>query len=296
MVMAVIGILVALVVPAVQQARESARRTFCISNLRQLGAAMHAYHDTHRFLPPGNSNSYSTFVVLLPHLEHGNLYLRVDLSRTVRDPQNQVIANTQLSILQCPSDAGYRRGAALTCYVVNGGTGLHVEGHFRGMFTIPAGGEIQGGGWISMPSVTDGLSHTAAFSELLVGDGSIDSRRIVGSVKPGFRDATKADEFVKACQEPSVLTRPVGKHSRGYPWINGNHPSTIYNHVAPPNHRACTNGGSVPDGSFPAASLHGGGVNVCLGDGSTRYVSAAVDAAVWRGVGSRDANDSVADF
>ena len=161
---------------------------------------------------------------------------------------------------------------------------------------MPALGLDRGGGWLKFSSITDGLSNTAGFSEILVSDGSRHNLRIVGSVEPMFRDPGRSNEFVVGCDSPATLGRPVSKGDRGFPWFDGNHPSTLYNHVASPNHRACTNSGGVPDGSFPASSLHSDVVNVCLTDGSVRGISAMIDQNTWQAVGSRAGGEVVSEF
>ncbi|MCA9035966.1 MAG: DUF1559 domain-containing protein [Planctomycetaceae bacterium] len=292
----VIAILMALILPAVQQARESARRTQCVSNLRQLGIAMHSYADVYQFVPPGNTNGYSAFVLLLPFLEQSSLYAEFDLASLAQDSSNSRFHRTPLAILNCPSDPGNKGSIAQNNYVANAGSGLHESGQFRGVFTIPALGGQRGGGWIRFDSITDGLSNTAGFAEILVSDGSRHNLRIVGSVKPAFRDSGQSAEFTQKCDSPETLTRRVSTGDRGFPWIDGNHPTTLYNHVAPPNHRACTNDGSVPDGSFPVSSTHGLTANVCLVDGSVRGISSHIDQKTWQAIGTRAGAEVVSEF
>jgi prepilin-type N-terminal cleavage/methylation domain-containing protein/prepilin-type processing-associated H-X9-DG protein len=107
-VIAIIAILVSLLLPAVQQAREAARRTQCKNNLKQLGLAFHNYHDVYRCFPmarPSSSPKYGHLVSLLPYLEKGTLSGKFDETAPggFADPANQTIANTQVSIIRCPS-------------------------------------------------------------------------------------------------------------------------------------------------------------------------------------------------
>src|SRR5687768_241506 len=80
-VVAIIGILIALLLPAVQAAREAARRTQCNNNLKQIGLALHGYHDTYKLLPAGSydNNELSWHVYVLPYLERAELFEQFDL-------------------------------------------------------------------------------------------------------------------------------------------------------------------------------------------------------------------------
>ena len=117
-VIAIIGVLVGLLVPAVQQVREAASRMTCTNNLKQIGLALHSYHDTYKVFPPGyidrNTNPASTpdndlgpgwgwASFLLPYLEQGNLYNQIDFKQGVASTRNKALAQQPLTIFQCPS-------------------------------------------------------------------------------------------------------------------------------------------------------------------------------------------------
>jgi prepilin-type N-terminal cleavage/methylation domain-containing protein/prepilin-type processing-associated H-X9-DG protein len=152
-VIAIIGILVALLLPAVQAAREAARRTQCSNNLKQVGLALHNFHDTQKYFPPGgitNSTSATALatkktlnlpvdvfhgwaVFILPYMEQQNLYDRYRRDLDWRDPLNQQVRETPLHTLICPSSPSHPRfdsftnatfgpiRAAATDYGVNNG-------------------------------------------------------------------------------------------------------------------------------------------------------------------------------
>ena len=121
-VIAIIAILIALLLPAVQQAREAARRTQCRNNLKQIGLGMHNYHDTHKFLPPQNSNGGgdwrgSSFVLMLPYEDQNNIY--VQLNFNVSGVESQVLASgktlnaTRVPVYICPSEPVPNNGATI---------------------------------------------------------------------------------------------------------------------------------------------------------------------------------------
>lgn len=293
-VVAVIAILVALLLPAVQQAREAARRMSCKSKMRQLGIAMHAYHDVHRLLPSGvAANGTSAFAAMLPHLDQTAIYRRIDFLHSVFDDTNRELRESvPLPILWCPSDISNVFPNS-TNFVANNGSGKHVDGRFEGLFTVMNSDHyFFKGGPISCEDVTDGLSNTAAFSELLVADDSQNPRRAVWEAPA----STDVDSLCDACQS-LVTSQQIGNPwDRGRPWLDGAQLSTLYDHSQTPNRLACTENGTVPLGLFPAASNHSGGVNVCFGDGSTRFVNDSIDRIVWRAVGTRRSGETVADF
>jgi len=117
-VIALIGILIALLLPAVQAAREAARRMQCANNVKQIGVAMHNYHDAHRCFPPGNVVTGMPVVMsgwsvpartnwaisLLPYLEYENLYDQYDHNVPNRHPANKSVRETQVPVYSCPSD------------------------------------------------------------------------------------------------------------------------------------------------------------------------------------------------
>ncbi len=107
-VIAIIAILIALLLPAVQQAREAARRSQCKNNLKQLGLAIHNYHDVHDAYPMSSNhrvsgqNGFSWIAMTLPFLDPGPLYQKLDLNRTLIDtggPNNRALIQTPLTAL-----------------------------------------------------------------------------------------------------------------------------------------------------------------------------------------------------
>jgi prepilin-type N-terminal cleavage/methylation domain-containing protein len=128
-VLGIIGLLISLLLPAVQSARESARRIMCANNLKQIGLALHHFHETRGFFPPGAISGTNTQAAtttskrlaipsgvthgwapfLLPFVEQQNLFDRYDFQFDWRDPANQVVRTTPLAIFICPSTPGRNR-------------------------------------------------------------------------------------------------------------------------------------------------------------------------------------------
>src|SRR5262245_268971 len=105
-VIAIIGILISLLLPAVQAARESGRRTSCSNNLHQLGLALQLHHDTRQFFPPGTTNGMSQHALLLPFMELSVLSDKIDWNVPYNDPANDLVRTTIVPSFLCPSDGG----------------------------------------------------------------------------------------------------------------------------------------------------------------------------------------------
>ncbi len=171
MVIAIIGILVALLLPAVQMAREAARRSQCGNNLRQIGLAMHLYHEAHETFPAGGVEwrpwgdttkrqlAWSAF--LLPYLEQQNLYDEIDLTKAFDAPENGGPAATVLSVYVCPSST---RGKQL----VDGRGPCDYGGIYGERISSPNNppkGTMLYDCWISTAEIRDGTSNTLLISE-----------------------------------------------------------------------------------------------------------------------------------
>jgi len=122
-VIAIIAILIALLLPAVQQAREAARRSTCKNNLKQLGLALHNYHDAHRAFPPsrldpkveiednaGNDSSYHSWTtMILPYIDQGNIYNNMNYNSAWSALVNRPMVSRQIPVFACPSTPGDNR-------------------------------------------------------------------------------------------------------------------------------------------------------------------------------------------
>ena len=103
-VIAIIGILIGMLLPAVQSIREAARRTQCMNNVRQLGIALLSHEEALGDFPPGRTDLHSWASYLMPYLEQENVSDQIDLSKPWFDRANQVAVSTQIPTLICPSN------------------------------------------------------------------------------------------------------------------------------------------------------------------------------------------------
>ena len=300
-VIAIIAILIALLLPAVQQAREAARRTQCRNNLKQLGLALHNYHDQNKMFPamqfgsnavgaggigdaiPGNG--HSGFVSLLPFIDQAPLYNQISSAAMPYDYPWGSFAPWRVQIpgFLCPTSPdteGYNNlghgnrsyrfcmGDTIANTVNNGATGTVFN--TRGMF-----GTLSS---TKMRDVTDGTSNTIAMAEReLGGKGHTGTnKQVLGrtaasvaslSTNPGGCLATAAGNSYLSSQT-------VVKWSAGMLWAAGMPFYSGFHTVLPPNSPSCSSGADDEVyGLYSASSLHEGGVHVLMADGAVRFVS-----------------------
>ena len=180
-VIAIIGILVSLLLPAVQFAREAGRRTQCSNNLKQIGIACHTYHDSLKALPPGitRSQSISTHAHLLPYMEQQPVYQLIYFNSRWDDPLNAPAAAQKIPTFLCPSDPQSSTPPlwAGTNYRASQGSGIlfglpsTTVGNSNYNFPAPNGVFYNSSG-TTFGEITDGLSNTACFSEHTKGDSN----------------------------------------------------------------------------------------------------------------------------
>jgi len=168
-VLVIIGLIAALLIPAVQSAWEAARRSGCANNLRQLGIATNAYIADKNCLPVGG-NGFSAFAMLLPYLEQKPLYDSMNFSAghlIFSGPLNST-ARVRLPGLLCPTDHPFSEAPPSTSYAVNFGVGYTKKsGNFanaNGPFSFSDTGSI-----VRPQTITDGMSHTVGMAEWKLG-------------------------------------------------------------------------------------------------------------------------------
>jgi prepilin-type N-terminal cleavage/methylation domain-containing protein len=301
-VIAIIAILIALLLPAVQQAREAARRTQCKNNMKQIGLALHNYHDVFNMFPYASGAAATTvvgnptmprvknqtgWVLLLPYFEQAALYSSLDHSaamgswmNTAASPlasggpttANAAASNIKLAALLCPSDSGknffagfdgnYGCAAGIPSYKST--YGFSANGQPYGLWsndpqaTRPMFGASSN---TNMRDLTDGTSNTVAITEttLNVYDGITGSWSCSQHVGNGV-------DFVNLNGQRKINDWDCCGWGPGTPWSIKNPAGTLGEWGTP-------------------GSMHTGGVQVLLGDGSVRFISENIDATTRQRLG-----------
>ncbi|EAQ76916.1 hypothetical protein DSM3645_11636 [Blastopirellula marina DSM 3645] len=276
-VIAIIGVLIALLLPAVQQAREAARRIQCSGNLKQLGLAMHNYHDVNRSLPIGyygDQTGDGWIKGLLPYLEQNamaDIWLE-DKNYNDGSTNETVVCNTRLSILTCPSDtpASWYHTIPQYNYAVNlGNTSTFRSSPLNGVTF--AKGPFHNENDHTMPStkpcityglrdITDGTSNTLMMMEVRQGMEKTDLR---GLTWWGPGSGVSA-HYGPNSTSPDVL-------SSGFCVTN------------PLQGMPCTGTGAT---LFSSRSQHPGGAQAVMCDASVQFYPETIDVAAWRSMGT----------
>ena len=307
-VIAIIGILIGMLLPAVQQVREAARRTQCANNIRQLTLAAHNHESTFKYFPDpaaGSLEGYSLIAKTLPYVEQINLQNQIDFEQDLLQglPWNPTInplyadlVGQRISILECPSDDGIpfleENGAvwAGSNYFGNSGTATGV----LYVTSQPTNGVFWRGSSTGFQDLTDGSSNVVMFTETLFGlrgdptTELIDAQKQQARVSGGAPGSISAEDLVN-------LTPTSYEGRRAGQWIRNLPYQGMINAFFPPN-------SPQPDVHFhgdsmsAARSNHSGGVNVSLCDGSTRFVADRVDLQVWRNLFDRNDGAVLGEF
>ena len=290
-VIAIIGVMVSLLLPAVQAAREAARRSQCSNNMKQIGLALHNYHSSYNKLPfswggttpPSGSPGYSAVSQLLTFMEQTALHEQIDFSLPIINPKNDNARLTEIPMLRCPSDLlnpQVQSGGAINYMANVGNQHLWLDPNSQN-------GVFSRGKQLRFRDVLDGLSNTAAFAERMLTDGNNGMLSLDSDVFLGMTSPNTPDEAISMCY--AIDTTNLANQFplfMGAPWINGQH---VYLHVDVPNRRSC---GFFPTkATMPASSRHIGGAYTLMADGSVQFVTQSVDLTIWRAVGSRAGNE-----
>lgn len=291
-VIAIIGILVSLLLPAVQQARAAARRMQCSNNLKQIGIALHNYHDQWRTFPPYAigphlaSRRLSFMVGLLPFLGEGPVYDQIDFKTVPRPWRPHPAWETEFNVMLCPSDILYRERTRYGRKSYHASVGTTIKDYTQnrectGMFSFANVTATQ--------DIRDGLSNTIAITE--VGIGNPDRSSVIGRIAYNVGDGRSGSllhDNPAICFSTLDPTRP--KHylatqevnpdgwSPGVTWADGLGTFSAVHTVMPPNGPSCSAGNRPPHwGIVAPSSHHRGGVNVLFGDGAVRFMNELID-------------------
>ncbi|MCA9084150.1 MAG: DUF1559 domain-containing protein, partial [Planctomycetaceae bacterium] len=317
----IIAILIALLLPAVQQAREAARRTQCKNNLKQIGLALHNYLDSYNTFPPAFASDYTTsnpqgtgggewsiHARLLPYLEESNLYNQADLTFSYSDSVNAGIAPQRIGAYLCPSEVNDRARES-------SGVAVHYPvtyGYNGGTWRVWTNSSRQAGDGAFAPNsrfgtqhFTDGTSNTLGFSEVKAFTAyNRDGDSGTATIPAGPADV-----------DSLIASGGSNKADSGHTeWVDGRVHQTGFTVTLPPNstvtvpgearpgegdYTSCREDSSCTGPTYAAVtsrSWHVGVVQSLLMDGSCRSISENIDLGTWRNLGQRNDGNVIGEF
>ena len=318
-VIAIIAVLIGLLLPAVQKVRGAAARIKCANNVKQIGLALHGYHDANNALPPNGiftwngaamvqTSPWSASSRILPFIEQENLFHNIALN-TPYSKQPFVTSN-RVGTFICPreindrgsgTDATYGNKNWTLNYAVNLGTWAVLTNKPRGMMT--GDGAFSPNRGYRLTDLTDGTSNTLGMAEVKSYtprlSGAVNSATYSSWPPPSSPGDVGA--YPTAPFDPSKVT-----HAE---WVDGKvHETGFTTAFAPNTVVPVSSGGTTYDVDFVSAteanagdtyaavtarSYHDGGVNVLLMDGSVRFVGNGIALATWRALGTRAGGEVV---
>lgn len=320
-VIAIIAILISLLLPAVQAAREASRRVQCTNGMKQIGLALQNYIAAYDTMPPAGSvdvtgNSIGTGRVsqtasihlrLTNYLEQRAVYDAYNFALGDVVAGSAVAANTTVMAINipgylCPSDSnpgstndlagGYDATVACINYGVNAGANRQYYGGRVNGVAWWLGGNAQFGQVVRLPSIIDGTSNTAAFSEWIKGRS--------GQNAPGLNLVYAIAQYANGgplqdVQVCGIATTPLWDFKGEYWTLQDTGRGGPYYHIMPPDQPACAVSaafGNV-DSFIGPSSFHPGGANVLFMDGSVRFIKSTVAVATWNALGTRAGGEAI---
>lgn len=326
-VIAIIAILIALLLPAVQQAREAARRTQCKNNVKQLGLALHNYHDTFLTFPPGGVSSVTSGApyqgwgwntMLLPYMDQAPLYNQFNFSNSmqVTITAQPTLMATQIGALRCPSDVGQNIvnfvnvAPTVPAAVTPGATQTNMFGRSNYLGVV---------GWSITPVNPSGLlqgvpPQTANYrgifganSKVNIGamtDGTSNSIVIGERYSPNAGGAAGAIQPIghgvwAGCGDPANVDglASIFGDTAATTNLAPNASATALASGATSYRINGNNNGTASRGQTSGfGSLHVGGCHFLIGDGTVRYISENIDTTIYRNLGSINDGNPIGEF
>jgi len=310
-VIAIIAVLIGLLLPAVQKVRAAAVNSQCRNNLKQLGIAMHGYHNVNDSFPPGQWNPFYSegfpwdrgcwVQPLLPHIEQDNLYQLYIAGGPSAAPGNnttngwallQPSKDTVIKTLICPADENSPKTKTRDGNTVATGVfqqqGLHVNYVVCAGSTPYGNGQVYNGAALNgvffvqsktkISGITDGTSNTLLMSEICVSPDLTQN-----DLRGRYCNSWEGNNWFSAAQPPNT-TVPDAQNYQGQSIPRA------------PITNSGTGNSTTAVNALYARSYHENGVNGLLGDGSVRFIPSTVDANVFRALGSRNGGEVFGNF
>jgi len=308
-VIAIIAVLISLLLPAVQAAREAARRIHCTNNLKQLGLAVMNYESANHALPPqqtmiivGNAQptSYSSWGIsarLAPFMEMGPMYSAMNFSLKYSDGSNTTVSYLQVKYLLCPSESNPTPPSGSLFGVSNYGWSVGDWYVFGGGGAIPNRSAFAVNVSRPLGAFTDGLSNSILAAEVRANQPLYKS-----CATPSGISATSfpVDNATSAAFVTANYTNGCKADAGHIKWSIGSACYDGFTTALTPNYRMMVgnpavdidydtndeNNGGPTYAAVTSRSYHSGGVNTLFGDGSVKFIKSSVSSTSWRALGT----------
>jgi type II secretory pathway pseudopilin PulG len=285
--LALLGILIGLFLPAIQKVREAAARAQSLNNMKQLGLAVHNYADVNNHMPPGvDANNFSATAYLLPYVEQDNVFKLIDFKKPSTDKANADVRGILIKTFLDPRDPVMKvvPDAGPTNYLFNAGSKYDLKDN-DGVFFKESK--------ITFADITDGTSNTLMTGATLKGDGG----KTAADVRRQYvlLDAKALKDLT---DESGVADFKKDKHIAGdrcASWLEGQFLQGTFTATRAGNdERPDVSCGG--DGGLSALRSLDSNVVVGMCDGSVRTVSKKLDLDVWKNLGARNDGNVIPDF
>ena len=333
-VIAVIGILVSLLLPAVQQAREAARRTQCRNNLKQIGVALHNYHESNQVFPPAyvgavgvagtafgfsypddNSNGASGFAwgtLLLPQLDQAPLSKSLNFSLPCWAPVHAIAAKTKLSMFLCPSATGGSDGFVVERWTTGSSANPSNPAPFAPALFFAHSHYVTNAGihqpWGRAPAYSADFSQPEpipATGKSVVQEGLFyrNSKIRLADVRDGLSSTVFIGEHSSRLSNKTWFgTVPYAATCPKPGWSSDCNSAgcLVGAHSGPDTHdhpQVIIHAPNHPFGHTDEMySEHYAGAHILLGDGSARFISQFIDPFMWVSLSTRNGREIVGEF